>query len=136
MFFLGDQVFLGANAEKFIFSTFCFEGNVPEDCKFMYVSDIRLPKSCYENVTGEYPYSIFHRHNCPVIRELIKILQQIEKELSETNFGKIFLPRFVMIGSIAEATKVGTFASELDITVQFEVSFIFQKLISNNSLSD
>ena len=125
MFFHGAQVFSGENAERFIFSTFCFDGNVSQDSKFMHLSEIVVPHSCYNSDTGEYPYSLFHQHNCPIIRELIRVLQQIEMELRNTEFGKIFRPRFVMVGSIAEATKVGTIASELDITVQFEVGFKF-----------
>ena len=86
----------------------------------MYISDISVPHSCYHKI-GEYPYYLFHQHNCSVIRELIKVLQLIEFELRRTEFGRIFRPRFILVGSVAESTKVGTFASELDVTVQFEV---------------
>ena len=119
----GGQVFSGDDASNFMFSNFCFEGNVSPDSKFMYISDIDLPDQCYKkDLELPMPSSLFHDYNCPIITDLIRILQDIQRKLQETLFGQIFRPKFILVGSVAESTKVGTFANELDVTVQFEVN--------------
>ena len=112
-----------------MFSNFCFD-NPSSQANILFISDIVVPDSCKMDYSAKDPLEQFHKSNCELIRYFIKVLQKIEIDLRLTEFGIVFRPMFVLVGSIAELTKVGSIANELDVTVQFEVEIEF--LVLNN----
>ena len=115
----GHQVFSIKGSKKFTFSNFCFKSKRRKDGG-IYIEDI-IPRDCQFKNPGENQSDIFHKENCKIIQTLIKALREIEKEFQKTELGKKLIPKFILAGSIAEGTKVGSIANELDVTLKFEV---------------
>ena len=86
----------------------------------IFIEDI-IPTDCKFKNPGDNQYDIFHKENCEIIQTLIKALKVIEKEFQATDFGQKLRPKFTLAGSIAEGTKVGSIANELDVNLLFEV---------------
>ena len=114
----GHEVFSIKGSKKFTFSNFCFEFEREDGA--IYVEDINTGDCKFKN-PGEHQSDIFHKENCQIIQTLIKALKEIEKEFQKTELGKKLIPKFILAGSIAEGTKVGSIANELDVTLKFEV---------------
>ena len=60
--------------------------------------------------------SIFRPIECLKVRDMIKVMQFVEKDLSTVM--PILEPRFILVGSIAEGTRIH-WANELDIMMRF-----------------
>ena len=114
------KVFSINGSKKFTFSNFCFESKRREDDGGIYIEDI-ITSYCKFKKPGENNSDLFHKENCEIIQTQIKALKEIEKEFQRTDLGIFLKPQFILAGSIAEGTKVGSIANELDVTLKFEV---------------
>ena len=52
-----------------------------------------------------------------MVHDMLRVMQSVEKKLTKKMIG--LMPSFVLVGSIAEGTRIHA-ATELDITVQFK----------------
>ena len=86
----------------------------------IYIEEIQT-KDCKFKKPGANNSDLFHKENCLIIQTQIRALQELETKFQTTDLGKILEPKFILAGSIAEGTKVGSIANELDVTMKFEV---------------
>ena len=124
--FKGHEVFSIKGSKKFTFSNFCFKSKRRKNGG-IYIEDIE-PRDCQFKNPGENQSDIFHKENCEIIQTLIKALKKFEEGFQATDFGKKLRPKFTLAGSIAEGTKVGSIANELDVNLLFEV-WVLQLLL-------
>ena len=60
------------------------------------------------------------RKNCQMIHDLINLAKDLESEMATgTSTMALLRPRFVLVGSVAEGTRIGL-GNELDLTVTFD----------------
>lgn len=58
-------------------------------------------------------------HDCAITRDLINISKQLEEQLlSASEMMKNLQPRFVLVGSVPEGSRIGL-GNEIDLTIQF-----------------
>ena len=114
------KVFSINGSKKFTFSNFCFESRRRDDGG-IYIEDI-ITSECNFKKPGGNNSDLFHKENCLLIQTQIRALQEIETAFQTTDLGKILKPKFILAGSVAEGTKVGSIANELDVTMKFEVN--------------
>ena len=65
---------------------------------------------------GECRSKCRHKSECLMVKDMIRVVQEIEKEFSSK--APKFKPAFILVGSIAEGTRIGS-ATELDVTWKF-----------------
>ena len=71
-----------------------------------------------EDCVHKSDYSM--RRNCQMIHDLVNLAKDLELEMAvATSTMALLRPRFVLVGSVAEGTRIGL-GNELDLTVTFD----------------